>query len=221
MHCTSAHVTHMAPTKACDTKNVPDGQDSFENEDGTPLSFFPEEDFVIVDSVDEESSDENEEEEENEDNQADPSGAYRLLQQDDMNQPNGHLFDEQDSADDDSADSGLEANEVETHEAGACAIGYTVEEPTLAINYSDLNISGVDDVDVPCSSRSLFSNNTEECHDTTSHQPNNIQMDEGKAEQVKNAMRGFVLPPMNVPEWAKNIPEDQWIASLFEKSKEK
>ena len=69
-------------------------------------------------------------------NQADPSGAYRLLQQDDMNQPNGHLFDEQDSADDDSADSGLEANEVETHEAGACAIGYTVDEPTLAINYS-------------------------------------------------------------------------------------
>ena len=34
-------------------------------------------------------------------------------------------------------------------------------------------------------------------------------------EQVKNAMTGFTLPPMNIPDWAKTISEEDWKKSLI------
>lgn len=37
-----------------------------------------------------------------------------------------------------------------------------------------------------------------------------LQLDSDQMDQVKSAMASFRLPPANIPDWAKDIPEDQW-----------
>ncbi|XP_044258631.1 uncharacterized protein LOC123007410 [Tribolium madens] len=42
-----------------------------------------------------------------------------------------------------------------------------------------------------------------------------IEMDSNKVNEVKQAMINFALPPSSIPEWANNIPEEQWKQQLI------
>ncbi|RZC40778.1 hypothetical protein BDFB_010265 [Asbolus verrucosus] len=42
-----------------------------------------------------------------------------------------------------------------------------------------------------------------------------IEMDNNKVDEVKQAMMNFTLPPSSIPEWANNIPEEQWKQQLI------
>lgn len=42
-----------------------------------------------------------------------------------------------------------------------------------------------------------------------------IEMDSNKVNEVKQAMVNFTLPPSSIPEWANNIPEEQWKQQLI------
>lgn len=44
-----------------------------------------------------------------------------------------------------------------------------------------------------------------------------IEMDSNKVDQVKQAMANITLPSSSIPDWANNIPEDQWKQHLFDK----
>lgn len=44
-----------------------------------------------------------------------------------------------------------------------------------------------------------------------------IQMDGDKVNEVKQAMANFTLPATSFPDWAKNIPEEQWKDHLMER----
>lgn len=51
--------------------------------------------------------------------------------------------------------------------------------------------------------------------------PNNIEMNKEKAEEVRLAMANFTLPSSSIPEWAANIPEDQWKQKLIDRIQNK
>lgn len=42
-----------------------------------------------------------------------------------------------------------------------------------------------------------------------------IEMDSAKANEVKLAMANFTLPSSSIPDWAANIPEEQWKEQLI------
>ncbi|OWF38393.1 male-enhanced antigen 1-like [Mizuhopecten yessoensis] len=42
-----------------------------------------------------------------------------------------------------------------------------------------------------------------------------IQMESGQAEKVKTAMSNILLPTPNIPDWAKNISEEDWHIKLL------
>ena len=44
-----------------------------------------------------------------------------------------------------------------------------------------------------------------------------IQMDGDKVNEVKQAMANFTLPATSFPDWAKNVPEEQWKNHLMER----
>lgn len=44
-----------------------------------------------------------------------------------------------------------------------------------------------------------------------------IEMDSNKVDAVKKAMVNITLPPSSIPEWANNIPEEEWKATLLNK----
>lgn len=41
-----------------------------------------------------------------------------------------------------------------------------------------------------------------------------LNLDDENAERIKAVMKKVQLPPCNIPDWAKNIPEDQWKAKI-------
>ncbi|ESO99533.1 hypothetical protein LOTGIDRAFT_113458 [Lottia gigantea] len=46
---------------------------------------------------------------------------------------------------------------------------------------------------------------------------NSIKMDENHAAEIKAAMAGFKLPMSNVPDWAKNVSDEQWKDTIIPK----
>ncbi|KAF2883982.1 hypothetical protein ILUMI_22180 [Ignelater luminosus] len=42
-----------------------------------------------------------------------------------------------------------------------------------------------------------------------------IKMDSNKVDEVKQVMANITLPPSSIPEWANNIPEEQWKQHLL------
>lgn len=42
-----------------------------------------------------------------------------------------------------------------------------------------------------------------------------IEMDSNKVDAVKRAMVNITLPPGSIPEWASNVPEEEWKATLL------
>lgn len=51
--------------------------------------------------------------------------------------------------------------------------------------------------------------------------PHDIEMDAEKENEVKMAMMNFTLPSSSIPEWARNVPEDQWKQMLIDKIQSK
>lgn len=52
---------------------------------------------------------------------------------------------------------------------------------------------------------------------STSTQPSDIEMDNQKVDEVKQAMVNITLPPTSIPEWASKIPEEDWKRELMER----
>lgn len=48
-----------------------------------------------------------------------------------------------------------------------------------------------------------------------------IEMDDGQVDTIKAAMTGFELPSKNIPDWAREITEDQWKDRLLSSLKTK
>lgn len=48
-------------------------------------------------------------------------------------------------------------------------------------------------------------------------QSKDIEMDSDKVRAVKDAMLNFTLPASSIPEWASNIPEQEWKDHMLEK----
>ncbi|CAG9865132.1 unnamed protein product [Phyllotreta striolata] len=46
-----------------------------------------------------------------------------------------------------------------------------------------------------------------------------IQMDNEKVQQVKNAMLNVTLPASAIPDWAANVPEEEWKSQLMKRLK--
>ncbi|KAB0794944.1 hypothetical protein PPYR_11783 [Photinus pyralis] len=44
-----------------------------------------------------------------------------------------------------------------------------------------------------------------------------IKMDSEKVDEVKQVMANVLLPSSSIPEWANNIPEDQWKEHLYKR----
>lgn len=44
-----------------------------------------------------------------------------------------------------------------------------------------------------------------------------IKMDSVKVDEVKQAMANVLLPASSIPEWANNIPEDEWKEHLYKR----
>lgn len=44
-----------------------------------------------------------------------------------------------------------------------------------------------------------------------------IEMDSEKVDEVKQAMANITLPSTAIPEWAMNIPEEDWKQELLER----
>lgn len=44
-----------------------------------------------------------------------------------------------------------------------------------------------------------------------------IEMDSTKVDAVKMAMVNFTLPPSSIPEWAHNVPEEEWKSTLMKR----
>ncbi|KAK7506993.1 hypothetical protein BaRGS_00001844 [Batillaria attramentaria] len=42
-----------------------------------------------------------------------------------------------------------------------------------------------------------------------------LQLDSAQVSKVKSAMAGFKLPTANIPDWARQVSEDQWKQQLF------
>lgn len=49
----------------------------------------------------------------------------------------------------------------------------------------------------------------------TQCETNRLQLDLEQVTNVKSAMAGFKLPSANIPDWAHNVPEDQWKQQLI------
>lgn len=44
-----------------------------------------------------------------------------------------------------------------------------------------------------------------------------IEMDSKKVDEVKQAMTNITLPPSSIPEWAANVPEEEWKNQLLKR----
>ncbi|KAJ8984367.1 hypothetical protein NQ317_003515 [Molorchus minor] len=47
--------------------------------------------------------------------------------------------------------------------------------------------------------------------------PVDIEMDSKKVDEVKQVMATITLPPSSIPEWAANIPEEEWKGQLMKR----
>ena len=87
--------------------------------------------------------------------------------------------------------------------------------PTISgINYDSLHIQGVDEDRVP-SSNILFPAPVEDNdEDTVSPTSEQIDMNDEQAQRVREAMVGFSLPSMNIPDWARGLSDDEWKTTI-------
>jgi len=159
---------------------------------------------INIDNESNESSDEHESFDV--DNNTEYAG-YKLLQQDDaINSVHANEDDDEGSDDDGGSDSGDDviSSNVMTR--------YHID-----INYDDLVVPGIDEEEN--FDNSIYDAQPDLCEENITDESANVtlkNMTQEHAEQVKTAMAGFTLPPVNIPEWAKNITEDDWKKSFIE-----
>jgi len=140
--------------------------------------------------------------------------AYKPLAQDDI--PNGHMSDtDDDDEDNDSDNDNSDTNDFQDLNFVNMETITSNEASQTGINYQNLYCEGVDD-DLGSSSLGIPASFVEnEIQSDTTEDTINIDMSETQVELVRNAMAGFSLPAINIPDWAKDISEDDWKETLI------
>lgn len=129
--------------------------------------------------------------------------GYKLLQQDETESNNFGSEDESDNDD--------ECLTKPENDITSSAENYD-QNIQVDIDYQNLTCSGFgEDFSTGLGFPEVIPDGKEE---NGIERDDNIEMNEEKAELVKNVMASFTLPQTNIPEWAKNLTDDSWKESL-------